>query len=309
MIAYMIKHWRGELTLRQSFWVNLVLPHALLWLPIGLEIENIALVIRPDLAAVLFLGLVVFVLTLLVWQAVGVARAAQTFKRRTHRKTIALTAQIFALAMLVVHLPILFLVPFRYLIGMGMVFFGLTDGPFAKPKLYVYKETNSVILDGPLALGISRDLQRILEMNPELNNIILSGPGGSAYEAKAVYKLIKKRSLNTISLDECSSACAIAFLGGVERVLSEGSRLGFHSVGGYSWDASKSDISIQQQAIKHLFQAQNIEKGFIETALGIPPDELWYPSYIELKEAGVVTNYIENNVPSFSDRKDLSPRI
>ena len=78
-------------------------------------------------------------------------------------------------------------------------------------------------------------------------SVSLSSPGGNLLEGMALGKAIRKAEVSTVVTrgNSCASACAIAFLGGVEagatsdavgRTLEFGANLGFH---GFKLDGEK----------------------------------------------------------------------
>ncbi len=263
MIDYARKHWRGELSLGLSFWGNLVVPHALLWLLLGLLLhlyeDKMALTVRPDTGALLFSGLVAAFISFLIWQSVGVVRSAQFHKKRTGWKRAALAAQGIAVLILVQYLPVFWVIPYRYLFGMAMMATGISPSPFDQAQISIC-ETHAVIkVDGAFGLGLSREIRRLLAKHPDIQKIALNGPGGSAYEARALHRIIVSRSLTTVTNGSCSSGCAIAFLGGRKRFIGEHARLGFHAVGPYIWDSADADLGPQNRAIRSLFLTQGID--------------------------------------------------
>lgn len=304
MVYYARKHWRGELSLGLSFWGNLVLPYASLWLllelwlPLDLDVDSLALALRPDIAALLFVGSVAAVFSVLIWQVVGVIRSAQVHKKRTGRKRAAFASQGVAVVFLVLHLPILWFIPYRYLFGMAMMATGIAANQFDQAEISLCSTNTAIKVEGAFGLGLSAEIRRQLSRYPDIQLIVLQGPGGSAYEARALHRIIASHSLTTIALDSCSSACAVAFLGGKKRIIGENARLGLHAVGQYSWDTEGVDLGPQNRAIKSLFVKQGISPGFINTVFSTPPDSTWYPSFQDLQDSVFIHGFIDSSLQS-----------
>ncbi|MCF6272415.1 MAG: hypothetical protein L3J37_04370 [Rhodobacteraceae bacterium] len=74
-----------------------------------------------------------------------------------------------------------------------------------------------LVLDGNLESGAAVDFVRAL--TPEITTVELRSQGGYLAEGVAIGRLIRARGLNTVvpAGARCLSACAEAFLGGVER--------------------------------------------------------------------------------------------
>jgi len=89
-MSYIVKHWRGELSLAVAFWVNCVLLTAVLFVPWGLGISQ-SFRLRPDLFAALSIGLGIALVPVYVWQLVGVFRSARKQKISTGRKFFSAT--------------------------------------------------------------------------------------------------------------------------------------------------------------------------------------------------------------------------
>lgn len=94
---------------------------------------------------------------------------------------------------------------------------------------------------GPIDLGFADRLRAHLDADSEGYRVRLDSPGGNLVEGLAVGRLIRERGLHTevgslrtgdygleLAPGACASACAIAFLGGAARSLSDPAALGFH---------------------------------------------------------------------------------
>ena len=297
-MQYVAKHWRGELSLGLSFWGNLVVPHALLWLLLWLLLhlyeDKTALSVRPDILALLFSGMVAAFISILIWQAVGMVRSAQFHKKRTGQKRTALAAQGIAVLIIVQYLPVFSVIPYRYFIGTAMVAIGMAPPPFEPANVSLCPSHAAIKVEGAFAYGLSGEIRRLLARYPNLDTIVLSGPGGMAYEARALHGVIADRALTTIVVGSCSSACAVAFLGGQKRIIGENARLGFHAVGPHVWESGLVDFEGQNRAIKSLFEIQDIDAEFIETVFATPSDLIWHPSFQELLDSSVVHAFIDS---------------
>ena len=73
--------------------------------------------------------------------------------------------------------------------------------------------------------------------------VFLESPGGSLTAAISIGLTIRKRRLETAVADgaTCTSACAMAWLGGTPRRMGEGARVGFHE----PWDPKTKESSLK----------------------------------------------------------------
>jgi len=96
MIKILSKFWRGDIELKKSFWLGLILVGAIAGLQ-GLFIieptpNNISLLL---LFYVFYLGYLIF-LTLFLY--IGVWRSAENYKKKRKKKFWAIVAQIFIIS-------------------------------------------------------------------------------------------------------------------------------------------------------------------------------------------------------------------
>jgi hypothetical protein len=89
--------------------------------------------------------------------------------------------------------------------------------------------TRTIRLDGEFQAGIARDFIRVLDAAPDAETVELQSPGGWVGEAVRIAEQIERRELATRVTSQCSSACTLAFAGGVHRTLAPGGALGFHA--------------------------------------------------------------------------------
>ncbi|WP_374789018.1 COG3904 family protein [Brucella oryzae] len=105
---------------------------------------------------------------------------------------------------------------------------------------------------------------------------------------------------------ECYSACALAFMGGVEREVPKTSKIGFHqfSIGDDS-GRSNAEVQVSTQSISSLvsiyLRKMEADPRLFELLSITPPDKMFIPKSGELGELGIVPS------PDFKDF-ELKPR-
>jgi len=99
-----------------------------------------------------------------------------------------------------------------------------TFGPFVVDAADPF----AVILDGEIDKGAADTFERVIEVYPAVQVVILNSPGGSLVEAIGVASMVYEHGLDTYipANAACYSACAYVFLAGEMR-LAEG-ELGVH---------------------------------------------------------------------------------
>jgi len=158
---------------------------------------------------------------------------------------------------------------------------------------YSFKLTadgRSLTLTGSLELGVTGRLKDQLEVHPNVEQIVLASAGGNIYEARGIANAIKRNGLDTLVISECSSACTTAFMGGRERQLASGAKLGFHQ---YRIDADyavlNADPAREQSRDRKDFLDSGVAVWFVDRMFEKSASDMWFPDVTELIEAGVVT--------------------
>lgn len=93
---------------------------------------------------------------------------------------------------------------------------------------------------------------------------------------------------------QCASACALAFMGGVERVVPSDGVLGFHQFYGGDPQQSSADTMVSTQTISAMVASYLREMGaspeLFEQMSITPPDDLFVPTQDELRALGITTS-------------------
>ena len=148
-------------------------------------------------------------------------------------------------------------------------------------------------------------LQRILRLNPSIDNLILTSKGGSLRAAEEIVDTVFEYSLDTTANGPCESACAIIFLAGDERRVLGEPQIGFHrpTIDGdteLKYLERYKSITLpnyiervyeigQRDVLKMvgLLDRQGISPELLMEAYASP--ELWYPDLKKLIYVGAVT--------------------
>lgn len=159
--------------------------------------------------------------------------------------------------------------------------------------------------------------------------IALDSPGGSLVEGMKLGEFFRKQGVATVVQkyspkppmqsewdysfsaealpgSECYSACALAFMGGVEREVPEISKIGFHQFsGGDDSGRSNAEVQVSTQSISSLvsiyLRNMDADPRLFEVMSLTPPNQLFIPKTAELGELGIVPS------PDFKDF-ELKPK-
>ncbi|UCA46860.1 hypothetical protein [Pseudochrobactrum sp. XF203] len=158
------------------------------------------------------------------------------------------------------------------------------------------------------------DLSVFLEAIRKHNTtaIIFNSGGGNVYKAIELGKIIRALKLSTIQPRsmECSSACSLAFLGGINRFAEAGS-IGVHKssfINASGMDANDAISSIQKATadIMGYMTEMGADANLLQLALQYDSDDMRYLSRREMENFKVVTEQ-ETKQPSSPPQVATTP--
>lgn len=158
-------------------------------------------------------------------------------------------------------------------------------------RVTVGPDGRTLHVDGSYGVGSAEAVRRALERNKAIRTVVLSGPGGRASVGFELYRLFQERKLATRVDGGCASACTIAFLGGNERSVSPGGRLGFHRA---SYPGmGENDMHESNRGLRRfLIHGAKVTPAFADRVFDTPPEAIWVPTHQELL-AGRVINRVD----------------
>lgn len=290
VIRYSVAHWRGQQSLAQSFWVNLVGLRVLVFQAQdalspaeGQDYSHAAFLVFS--ATLLFHGL------LLLWQLVGVVRAAERDFSTRGNMALVWAAQLGSV--------LLFLLSAVYALGASQwtlvapveedTLSRMAQEHASRYQLSVSPSGQELHIEGSIESGISKAVRNLLTSDPRIRQVNLTSPGGNVYEGRALARLFREYALDTRSDGICASACTTAYVGGKRRSASPDAAFGFHQ---YRLDASYTiigvDIQKEQERDARLFQDAGVTMDFIRSLFEELPADMWWPTLDELIIARMV---------------------
>ena len=153
--------------------------------------------------------------------------------------------------------------------------------------LSVSPDGTVLYVDGSYGMGSDQAVRRMFEQNPKIREVVLSGPGGRIGAGFEISRMIRSRRLATRVETGCASACTIAFLGGVDRSIAPGAKLGFHQA---SFPGMSADdmFEANRDMKRFLTMSAGIAPDFAQRVLDTPGDSIWVPTPEELLAARVI---------------------
>lgn len=284
---YFVRHWRGELSLPVSYWVNCVLLSTVLQIAIAswLVRRAIDLTEWPRLLGIMIVMLWIGILVVSIWQITGAWRSAARHRQRGGSRFWAGAAHV-ALALAAVGSAVGFVrVGIPHSIEFAKIALQIDfDEP---PRLTVIEDGRVLAIEGPITFGLTRQVEAFLADSSDVRTIELSSIGGRVQEARKLARLIAARGLDTRSAYGCASACTIAFMAGAERRISIRAVLGFHR---YHFPGiDDREIAALELEDRKYFISRGLPGDFIARIYATPHSEMWEPSHAELLQARVVT--------------------
>lgn len=283
IIHYIEHHWRGNLSLPISFWVNgsfTAVIVAVLTVYGSDKLDYSDLSETSWLIATLTLYCVSIIIS--VWSIVGIWRSAKGYQQKGGALKWSLTARLFALISALgfasevsqATLPV-----FQTLIVRAGI---ETLGPPATIKV----TGRTLYIDGTITHKVTERFEALINQHPDIDQISISSFGGRTNAGVAIASIISKRKLNTVAVGECSSACTFIFLSGKIRMFDINSALGFHSP--KILGLSDLESRFESPAVTEAYQTAGLSEAFISQALRTPSASMWYPSDDTLIRQGAV---------------------
>lgn len=173
-------------------------------------------------------------------------------------------------------------------------------------------DTATAVADGANEI-VTEDIDRlrtILRANPGIRVLELNSEGGSLYAGIEMARIVLDFELDTIVSGECFSSCVTVFLGGAKRRMMLGSKIGFHrnrwppaAIETFfeslresrGWQSPHDMASwIYEDTQSEVFDDLNymigrgVDPVFAIRTKGVRSEDEWYPSRLELVQAGVL---------------------
>jgi len=222
---YFVRHWRGQLTLPVSYWVNNWGVTALCWgllIAAGKVLDEFPL--RMQSATVLAAHGVLLIAG--CWCAVGVWRSAKYHAARGGARVWAGVAQFLVVLGAFGTVSNFFLYNLPQIQEHWLIARDLD--PLGRIEAQPTRDRQGLVLSGNLGAGSADKIRAVLDQEPDIQTLVLETPGGRVGEAALIAKLVRERKLKTYVENHCESACTVILLAGMDRAVTANARIGFH---------------------------------------------------------------------------------
>jgi hypothetical protein len=285
MLKFFGRQWRGE----APFWisvlvVSLILPWALIlggtqWLSAD-TIESTPQ--RSIIASALIFSLIAVVG---IWQLVGTWRASSRSKAPDRWWITRWMARLVAVVGFALTAFVISTVP----PAMARFYSEMNDTDYIGQQGHsLTVDGDRVVITGQLSWGLYDKFVQALR-DDQVQTVVLNSGGGHFAVGRQMAVLINENGLDTLTTEMCASACTFAYLGGHNRTLQAGARLGYHAPSGNT-EQVLSNVAAHMASV---LRAANVPDEFIQHMLATPGDKVWFPTVDELRQANIVTDVIE----------------
>jgi hypothetical protein len=281
---YFLRHWRGELSLPVSYWLNSV--GIAFVISIGGVIAKRAYNDAPlRWNAAFTVVLLCLSLPLWIWSSVGIWRSASRRSRSGGGRGWAITAQITVLLGVLCNLGNLKLVMLPDIHELGLMALGLD--PIGKAEVKLSADGRTVYFSGGLRTGAADQALQVLRAAPQAHMLVLDSYGGRIAEAEVLAREVQARGMDTHVEKLCASACTYVFLAGKQRTAAPTAKIGFHqpSFPGLQPELLRGET---ERMLNH-YRAAGLPEAFVRRVGVTPGTSMWYPTQSELRTANVVT--------------------
>ena len=228
--GYIRRHWRGELSLPRSYWINGLLVSLGFTGMVRMVPWDAILGAGPRLFSVLVIGLWFLIAATTLWQLAGIWSSAGNYLREGRSRLWGNAARIAAI------LSFLCAVANFVTAGIPQVseYARIAAGGdrFGRYQVRACSEMPLKSRSSGTSDSVSpRTYSAPGNANPGVRLIHLANSdGGRVVEARALRDLIDSRKLSTYTASGCSSACTLAYAAGRKRLIAPNAKLGFHAV-------------------------------------------------------------------------------
>lgn len=281
---YLLAHWRGELSLAQSYWCNSVL------VGLGMNLMQSALLAWLNQAHLSLTHLLIVVasfavarLAVSVWQVVGTLRAAAMSDSRW--------AIVVNILMVLGILATIGTVPTEWAALQKIAAGASEQRRFSQYTIAPDAEGQAILAKGTIGVDYADAVADAFKSHPSIHRLVLDSVGGDVDNGMQLHDFLASRPDITVEVDHlCASACTLAFIGGSQRIASTHASLGFHQMRSMiDSRASQAYVGELQEKYKTLLTQRGASQDFIRLAFAKQGDEVYSPHADELFANHIIT--------------------
>src|SRR5579871_1720423 len=157
-------------------------------------------------------------------------------------------------------------------------------------------DRTAITLSGLIGPDDAEAFQIKAKSFPGKATAILNGPGGNLLAAFAIGEFIRLRGWSTYVSGECDSACALIWLGGVQRLMTPQAKIGFHAA-----SVNGEETGVGNVALGAYLKRIGLSHDAVTYATQAGPDNITYLMPREAKRVGIEVSVVkpERDTASF----------
>jgi hypothetical protein len=286
---YFARHWRGELSLPVSYWVNGTLGGLIagfFFIAVG-AVTHRQGEVQPLVWLISLCAIWLFIVVSAIWQAVGIWRSATHYRQSGRRFWGGAAKALIVLGALQLAVSF-FTVATPQIAGIFEIVNG--DSRVGPHQFRIMASGEMLEFSGGITFGVAKEMEGFLNAMTNVKTVRLNSLGGRILEAQKMANLIKARRLSTFVERDCLSACTIVFLGGADRAIMPTARLGFHQPTFRGMTAADRSAAIANE--ERRLQEFGLSRAFAEHANRTEASSMWFPEKDELIREHVVTRVV-----------------
>ncbi len=281
---YLLAHWRGELSLAQSYWCNGVL------VGLGLSVTQTTLLAWLNRAHLSLTHLLIVVasyavmrLVVSVWQVVGILRAAAMSDSRW--------AIVVNILMVLGILATIGTLPTEWAALQKIAAGASEQRRFSQYTIAPDADGQSIVAKGTIGVDYADAVADAFKAHPSAHRLVLDSVGGDVDNGMQLHDFLASRPDITVEVDHfCASACTLAFIGASQRIASTHSSFGFHQMRSMiDSRSSQAYVGELQEKYKALLAQRGASPDFIRLAFAKQGEEVYSPHADELFANHIIT--------------------
>ena len=285
--SYFGRHWRGELSLPRSYWLN----NFLVATPLAMLLTGLMswISVKGDslqVSAIVVLVGFPLLLSLDVWCLVGAWRSATHYLRD---RGSLLWGWLARISLVLGTLQLAASVVFGLLPSLGEYWL-MARGidPIGQARFTISPDGRSLMLSGVIGMGDGERLKALLESEAArgLKRVELASPGGRVREAERMAAAVKAHRQEARAVGTCASACTLVFLAGNPRHLAPEGQLGFHRASTGTYNPVFEELANQQLA--KTYRELGLPQPLIEKTLNTSSRGMWFAPREELQAYSLI---------------------
>lgn len=159
--------------------------------------------------------------------------------------------------------------------------------PRAPARVTVSNGGEAIVIDGALEAGTATRFETVVTGAPAARIVVLHSPGGMLGEAERIAATVRSRRLDTYVESACLSACTVILIAGRDRAASPNARIGFHHPRFPFSNAER--IRSATALTRRMYDDAGVISTFTDRVLATPFEDMWYPTFQEMRTANVIT--------------------